>query len=336
MMRSSEVAACGHRFLSQGIAAVNDSDSPRPARRILPATTSPAATSPAATRSSATLAIPGRSVPDAAPANGVPSPTRRRLLRGLSAALALGSLGMHAALRTSPVHAEEEDGGAAPAGSDASATSQPAPNVHVFSLSSKAEGPLAESVSLSKEKAELGWSRFEDGTYTMHLNDWRPGLRTSEWMNRRIGRFSFRDGAVMVEAKGELSPTGCFALEMRHQAYKDHRYIRSNWLCMDPYDGHCHIQTDGIWNEMEIVADHHGETTPLRPPGEWNSFLFMADGDYLEGWVNGEQAVAGHDGRWGSGNLSLIAMRIDKQAFRVRFKNLRVWEGHWPGPTSVW
>ncbi len=155
-------------------------------------------------------------------------------------------------------------------------------------------------------------------------------------MNRRIGRFSFRNGAVMVEAKGELSPTGCFAIEMRHQAYKDHRYIRSNWLCMDPYDGHCHIQTDGIWNEMQVVADHHGETTPLRPPGEWNSFLFMADGDHLEGWVNGEKAVAGKDGHWGSGNISLIAMRIDRAAFRVRFKNLRIWKGHWPDPTTVW
>ena len=281
------------------------------------------------------LVVPGRAVP---PAVAAPSPTRRRLLQGLSATLALGSLGTHAALLPGPARADEGDHveeapQAAPIGGG-----QVAPNVYAYSLASKADGPLAESVSYGggKEKAELGWSRFEDGMYTMHLNAHRPGLRESSWMNRRIGRFSYRDGAVMVDAKGELSPTGCFAIEMRHQAYKDHRYIRSNWLCMDPYDGHCHIQTDGIWNEMEIVADHHGETTPLRPPGEWNSFLFMASGDYLEGWVNGEKAVAGKDGRWGSGNISLIAMRIDRAAFRVRFKNLRIWQGHWPDPATVW
>ena len=119
-------------------------------------------------------------------------------------------------------------------------------------------------------------------------------LGRSEWISRRIGKFSFRDGAVMVEARGELSPTGCFAIEMRHQAYKDRRYIRSNWLCLDPHDGHIHIQTDGIWNEMQIVADHqHDGSTPVRPPGEWNTFLFLASGDHLKGWVNGERAIAG-------------------------------------------
>lgn len=310
---------------------MNDSGSPRPVRRSSPDTTAP--TSLIVPGRSA----PGRSAPDVTSGADVASPTRRRLLQGLSATLALGSLGMQAALRPAAAHADEgaddveETTAAAPV-----ASGQLAPNVYAYSLSSKADGPLTESVSYSKEKAELGWSRFEDGMYTMHLNGWRPGLRTSEWMNRRIGRFSFRNGAVLVEAQGELSPTGCFAIEMRHQAYKDHRYICSNWLCMDPYDGHCHIQTDGIWNEMQIVADHHGDTTPLRPPGEWNSFLFMAEGSHLEGWVNGEKAVAGKDGRWGSGNISLIAMRIDKQAFRVRFKNLRIWEGHWPDPATVW
>jgi hypothetical protein len=162
-------------------------------------------------------------------------------------------------------------------------------------------------------------------------------LGRQEWISRRIGRFSFRDGAVMVEARGELSPTGCFAIEMRHQAYKDRRYIRSNWLCLDPHDGHVHIQTDGIWNEMEIVADHHHEGyTPVRPPGEWNTFLFLASGDHLEGWVNGERAIAGVDGRWGSGNISLVAMRVDRMPFLARFRNLRVWDGVLPDPATVW
>ena len=302
---------------------MNDSGSPTPARRTPSDAASP-------------LRDFARDADLVSPPADPHSPSRRRLLRGLSAALALGSLGVRAALTATPARANQGDDVEEAATPAPVARGLLAPNVYAYSLASKADGPLAESVSYSKEKAELGWSRFEDGMYTMHLNGYRPGLRRSEWMNRRIGRFSFRNGAVLVEAKGELSPTGCFAIEMRHQAYKDHRYIRSNWLCMDPYDGHCHIQTDGIWNEMEIVADHHGETTPLRPPGEWNSFLFMADGSHLEGWVNGEKAVAGKDGRWGSGNISLIAMRIDRQEFRVRFRNLRVWEGHWPDPSTVW
>jgi hypothetical protein len=189
----------------------------------------------------------------------------------------------------------------------------------------------------NKYKAEIGFARYEDDSFVLHLHPGDKELGRQEWISRRIGRFSFRDGAVMVEARGELSPTGCFAIEMRHQAYKDHRYIRSNWLCLDPHDGHIHIQTDGIWNEMQIVADHHHDGyTPVRPPGEWNTFLFLASGDYLEGWVNGERAIAGQDGRWGSGNISLVAMRIDRAPFRARFRNLRVWDGVLPDPATVW
>ena len=201
----------------------------------------------------------------------------------------------------------------------------------------QAHGPLSQGVTRNKYKREVGFATYEGDSFLMHLNGAEAGLGRSEWISRRIGQFSFRDGAVMVEARGELSPTGCFAIEMRHQAYKDRRYIRSNWLCLDPHDGHIHIQTDGIWNEMQIVADHqHGGYTPVRPPGEWNTFLFLANGDYLEGWVNGERAIAGRDGRWGSGNISLVAMRIDRNPFRARFRNLRVWDGSLPDPASVW
>jgi hypothetical protein len=217
----------------------------------------------------------------------------------------------------------------------AASGSQAGPGVHTYAL--LAQGPLSQGVTRNKYKHEIGFAAYDGDSFLLHLNGAEAGLGRSEWISRRIGQFSFRDGAVMVEARGELSPTGCFAIEMRHQAYKDRRYIRSNWLCLDPHDGHIHIQTDGIWNEMQIVADHHHDGyTPVRPPGEWNTFLFLASGDYLEGWVNGERAVAGRDGRWGSGNISLVALRIDRNAFRARFRNLRVWDGHLPDPASVW
>jgi len=217
--------------------------------------------------------------------------------------------------------------GAAPSG----------PGAHAFSLATGSDSPLGEGVTKNKYKVEIGYARHEGDSYVINLHPGDKELGRQEWISRRVGRFSFRDGAVMVEAKGELSPTGCFAIEMRHQAYRDRRYIRSNWLCLDPHDGHIHIQTDGIWNDMEIVADHHHDGyTPVRPPGEWNTFLFLASGDYLEGWVNGERAVAGIDGRWGSGQISLVAMRIDRLPFRARFRNLRVWDGTLPDPATVW
>lgn len=214
---------------------------------------------------------------------------------------------------------------------------QAGPGAHLFSLAAGSGGPLGEGVTKNKYKHEIGYARYEGDSYVINLHPGDKELARQEWISRRIGRFSFRDGAVMVDAKGELSPTGCFAIEMRHQAYKDRRYIRSNWLCLDPHDGHIHIQTDGVFNDMEIVADHHHDGyTPVRPPGEWNTFLFLASGDRLEGWVNGELAVAGQDGRWGSGQISLVAMRIDRQPFRALFRNLRVWDGVLPDPATVW
>jgi hypothetical protein len=211
------------------------------------------------------------------------------------------------------------------------------PGARVFSLAAGSGGPLGEGVTKNKWNAEIGYARYEDDSYVLHLNPGDKELGRQEWIGRRIGTFSFRDGAVMVEARGELSPTGCFAIEMRHQAYKDRRYIRSNWLCLDPHDGHIHIQTDGIWNEMEMVAQHdHTSHTPVLPPGEWNTYIFLASGDYLEGWVNGEKAIGGNDGRWGAGQISLIAMRIDRLPFRARFRNLRVWDGVLPDPATVW
>jgi hypothetical protein len=259
--------------------------------------------------------------------------SRRTFLRGTLSTL----VGVPLALASTSArsHAEETDDAedVSPAASDRDG--QVGPGAFAYSL--QAGGPLSEGVTRNKYKHEIGVARYEGDGFQLHLNGADAGLGRSEWISRRIGHFSFRDGAVMVDARGELSPTGCFAIEMRHQAYKDRRYIRSNWLCLDPHDGHIHIQTDGIWNEMEIVADHHHDgATPVLPPGEWNTFLFLASGDYLEGWVNGERAIAGRDGRWGAGNISLVAMRIDRNAFRARFRNLRVWDGHLPDPASVW
>ncbi len=264
-------------------------------------------------------------------------PTRRRFLTTALTVLVAGPAAL-STLSRSALAQEAEDGEEVSestpfeaAGASLNGGGQ------VFTLAAGSGGPLSEGVTRNKYKQEIGYARYEDDSFVLHLNPGDKELGRQEWISRRVGKFSFRDGAVMVEARGELSPTGCFAIEMRHQAYKDRRYIRSNWLCLDPHDGHIHIQTDGIWNEMEIVADHqHDGQTPVRPPGEWNTFLFVASGDYLEGWVNGERAIAGYDGRWGSGNVSLVAMRIDRMPFRARFRNLRVWDGQFPDPATVW
>lgn len=273
---------------------------------------------------------------DAAPSTPMsitPTLLRRTFLRGALSTLVGVPLALAGTAATARAVDDDDPEDAPPPAIDPAAQEAPG----VFSYTLLGQGPLGQGVTRNKYKREIGFATYEDGSFLMHLNGAEAGLGRSEWMSRRIGRFSFRDGAVMVEARGELSPTGCFAIEMRHQAYKDRRYIRSNWLCLDPHDGHIHIQTDGIWNEMEIVADHHhGDYTPVRPPGEWNTFLFIASGDHLEGWVNGERAIAGRDGRWGAGNISLVAMRIDRNPFRARFRNLRVWDGHLPDPASVW
>ena len=281
---------------------------------------------------------PERRSPAALPAHRpglAPFTASRRtfLTSALAAAIAVpAALGSLTAIARAQ-DGEDDDPASEPIGSNAVS----GPGVHVFSLAAGSDSPLGEGTTKNKYKVEIGYARHEADSYVINLHAGDKELGRQEWISRRIGKFSFRDGAVMVEAKGELSPTGCFAIEMRHQAYKDRRYIRSNWLCLDPHDGHIHIQTDGVWNDMEIVADHqHDGYTPVRPPGEWNTFLFVAKGDRLEGWVNGELAVAGDDGRWGSGQISLVAMRIDRLPFRARFRNLRIWDGTVPDPATVW
>src|SRR3712207_3757857 len=97
-MRSTEVVRRGHRAPAR-MAAGDDSGSPRHDRCI----------APAAGATSSRLILPGRTASPNAPADGAPSPTRRRLLQGLSATLALGSLGAGAALLPGPARAEEGD-----------------------------------------------------------------------------------------------------------------------------------------------------------------------------------------------------------------------------------
>jgi hypothetical protein len=263
--------------------------------------------------------------------------SRRAFLAGaLATAIAVPS-GLGSSLRVAAAQVADDQEEVSVVESPGSVVGQSGPGFYTFSLAAGSGGPLGEGVTNNKYKHEIGYARYEGDSFVLGLHPGDKELARQEWISRRIGKFSFRDGAVMVEARGELSPTGCFAIEMRHQAYKDRRYIRSNWLCLDPHDGHIHIQTDGFWNEMQIVADHqHDGYTPVRPPGEWNTFLFVASGDYLEGWVNGEKAIAGIDGRWGTGNISLVAMRIDRMPFRARFRNLRVWDRHPPDPATVW
>lgn len=261
---------------------------------------------------------------------------RAAIVRFLGAAAAI-PLGMHELARVGwlPAHAREEmeeEGEPEELFEPSEATLEP--GHHFFSLRSRgAEGPL--DVSKSKNKyGEIGFSAFEDDAFVMHMPFPAPG-GTREWMGRRIGTFSIKDGALMVDAVGELNEIGCFALEMRHQAYRDHKYIRSNWMAVDPPTGTVEIKTDGEWDDMVVVARATG-VGAVRPQGEWNRLLFTAQGRHFEGWVNGEKIVEGEDYRFGSGRVSLITMRMDKASYRVRFRNLHVWEGVLPDPTSVW
>jgi hypothetical protein len=249
--------------------------------------------------------------------------TRRTALARIGGALVAAPLGTR--LLGGPALAQEER----PAGPGSD-------RFHSFSLAGPGpDGPLPVGRTMSHYGGEIGHSKFEDESYVMHLSYPGQGLRRQDWLGRRIGQFSIKDGALMVDAVGELNETGCFALEMRHQAYKDRRYIRSNWLSIDPPTGMVTIGADGIWSEMENVAKADG-VSAVRPQGEWNTFLFIARGSHLEGWVNGVKAIEGENDQFGSGRVSLIVMRMDEAPYRVRFRNLRVWDGVLPDPTTVW
>jgi hypothetical protein len=208
-----------------------------------------------------------------------------------------------------------------------------------YSLASRDEGPLPVGGTKSDYGAEIGRSTFDGDTYVIDVNPFKDGLAgREEWLSRRIGDFSFRDGAVMVDAVDELNPTGkaAYAIEIRRQAYKQRRYIRSNWLWAQPAARHVHIQSDGIWNKMDKIAEDPGATGALLDGGQWNSLLFIAQGDHLEGWVNGMKVVEAQDGRWGRGQIGLVALRRDKAGVRVRFRNLRIWPDVPPDPGAVW
>jgi hypothetical protein len=208
-----------------------------------------------------------------------------------------------------------------------------------YSLASRELGPLPVGGTKSDYGAEIGSSTFADESYVIHINPFKDGLAgRDEWLSRRIGDFSFRDGAVMVDVLDELNPTGkaAYAIEMRRQAYKQRRYIRSNWLWVQPSERHVHIQSDGNWNRMEKLAEDPGTSGAVRDGGQWNTLLFIAQGDHLEGWVNGLKVVEAQDGRWGSGQISLVALRRDREEVRVRFRNLRIWTDVPPDPVTIW
>jgi hypothetical protein len=271
-------------------------------------------------------------------------PTRRTaLIRLLGAAAA--PLGLHglAQLGRASIFAQEAPPAIEPSEPlvEPVPTTEPAPPAsfggpghHFYSLQGPGEdGPLRTGRTSDKWGQEIGFSTFEGGTFVMQLN-YPPGLR-QDWIGSRIGTFSIKDGAVMVDALGELNSIGCFAIEMRHQAYRQRKYIRANWLSIDPPTGMVAIGTDGTMATMENVARAVG-VSAVRPQGEWNTVLFTAQGQHFEGWVNGEKAVEGDDYHFGAGQISLITMRMDKGSFRARFRNLHVWDGALPDPTSVW
>ena len=195
------------------------------------------------------------------------------------------------------------------------------------------DGPLPVGSTENAYGTEIGYSAFEDSTYVVQ-HHYDPHLNRQEWLGRRIGDFSIADGALMVDALADQSPEGCWALEMRHQAYKDHRYIRATWLQVDPPTGLVAIGTDGLWGEMDNVA--RNIVPDVRPMGEWNRVLFIASGTHFEGWVNGVKAVEGDDDSFGRGRISLIAMRMSRQPFQTRFRDLHVWDGVLPDPSTVW
>ena len=261
---------------------------------------------------------------------------RSAIVRLLAAAAA--PLGLQALAQLDPARAFAQEAPPVAGSGEAAeppAAPRPLEDGHYFySLQGPEDGPLSTGPTRNSYGTEIGYATFDSGTFLIHHNYDRH-LLSAEWIASRIGAFSIKDGAILVEALGELNDQGCFALELRHQAYKDRRYIRANWLSLDPPTGTVAIGTDGIWGEMDNVARAVG-VEAVRPPGEWNTFLFTAQGSHFEGWVNGVKAVEGEDDHFGAGRISLITMRMNKAPYQVRFRNLHIWDGAPPDPTTLW
>jgi hypothetical protein len=210
----------------------------------------------------------------------------------------------------------------------------PEPGYFFWTLADAADAPVKPGRTKNDYGREIGYQAFEDGVF-IHHHHYNGGLRGEDWMSSRIGEFSILDGALMIEGRGLLNEIGCFALEMRHQAYKDRRYIRSNWLAIDPPTSMMMLQTDGIWTDM-VPINAAAVPELMQPLWEWNRFLFLAQGFHFEGWLNGQKVVEGENDRFGRGRISLVTMRMNKAAFRTEFRNLHVWDGIVPDPMAVW
>jgi hypothetical protein len=263
--------------------------------------------------------------------------SRRTAITRILGAVAAAPLGLHGLAAPRSALAQEaidplQTAPTQPASSTGPLSNEP--GYHFWSLSDPSNGPVRTGVTFNEYDREIGYAAFENGAFVIH-HHYNKGLRGQEWISSRIGDLSILDGALMVQVRGLYSDIGCFGLEMRHQAYKDRRYIRSNWLMIDPPTSTVELETDGIWNDMVELAevDIPGQMYPLH---EWNQLLFIARGFHFEGWVNGVKALEGQNTRFGRGRASLVAVRMTKALFRTEFRNLHVWDGIVPDPTTVW
>lgn len=225
------------------------------------------------------------------------------------------------------------DGAQAHGGKDGDSAPAADPGSYFYSLADAGNGPLRLGSTQNKWNVEIGYAGFQDGAFFIHHNS-SPRLYKEEWISSQIGTFSILEGALMVEVRGDLSDLGCFGLEMHRQQYKDRRWIRANWFMIDPPSGMVSLESDGE-REMQTIAEGMAPDV-IRPIDQWNQMLFLARGNHFEGWVNGAKVIEADNDHFGRGRIGLVAERMDRAPFRTYYRNLHVWDGLVPDPTTVW
>src|SRR6187397_1773133 len=113
---------------------------------------------------------------------------RRRFLAGALALTVGGGLANTTGL--SPAYAQEDDEDVLAPGPAEAPGILSASGAQVFSLAAGSGGPLGEGVTRNKYKAEIGYARYEDDTFVLGLHPGDKELGRSEWISRRIGKFS--------------------------------------------------------------------------------------------------------------------------------------------------